>query len=248
MLPVLNIGPLAIQTPGLALLIALWLGLSLAEKHSLSRGIDPSHLYNLVAIVLVASTAGARLLYVLRYPAAFIESPASLISLNPSLLDLPGGIFAALIFSAIYAQKRNLSSWPLLDSITPLAAVLAIGLGVSHLASGSFFGTETNLPWAIELFGARRHPTQVYEILGALLILIYFWPGSRRVNYDYLGEYFLRFAASYAALRLLVEAFRADSAQFVAGIRVDQLLAMLVLVASVWMLGRLPAKTRLEQA
>lgn len=242
MLPILNIGPLAIQTPGLALFIGLWLGLSLAEKHSSSHGINPNHVYNLVAIVLAAGIAGARLVYALRYPAAFLESPISLISLNPSLLDLPGGIFSALIAGMIYAQRRNLPFWSALDAITPLAAVLAIGLGASHLASGSSFGIETNLPWAIELFGAKRHPTQVYEIFGALLILIYLWPGSKRAEYDHYGEYFLRFLASYAVLRLLIEALRADSALFAAGLRQDQLIAMLVLVACVWMLGRLPEK------
>lgn len=242
MLPILNIGPLAIQTPGVALFISLWLGLSLAEKHSSSHSLDPNHVYNLVAVALVAGIAGARLVYALRYPTAFIESPVSLISLNPSLLDLPGGAFTAIICSLVYAQRRNLAFWPTLDALTPLAVVLTIGLGVSHLASGSHFGIETNLPWAIELFGANRHPTQVYEILGALLILIYFWPGSKRTIFHHTGEYFLRFIACYAALRLLIEAFRADSALFAVGIRLDQILAMLVLVTCVLLLGRLPER------
>jgi phosphatidylglycerol:prolipoprotein diacylglycerol transferase len=240
MLPILNIGPLAIQTPGLAVFVALWLGLTLAEKHSSSRGIDPNHIYNLVAISLVAGILGARLVYAGRYPNAFIESPISLISINPSLLDPAGGVFLALVAAVIYAQRRSMSFWRTLDALTPVASVLAVGLGISHLASGSFFGFETSLPWAIELFGASRHPTQVYEILGALLILILIWPGRKLVQRLQDGGVFLRFTVLYAVLYLLVDAFRADSAVILGGFRLGQITAMFVLVASVWFMGRLP--------
>ena len=92
MLPVLNIGPLALQTPGLVMLIGLWLGLSLAEKFSAKRGVSPNLLYNLAFVTLVAGVIGARLAYLVRYPEAFANSPLSLISLNPGLLDPVGGL------------------------------------------------------------------------------------------------------------------------------------------------------------
>jgi len=136
MLPVLNIGPLALQTPGLVLLIGLWLGLSLAEKFSAKRGVTPNLLYNLAFIALVAGVIGARLAYVFRYPNAFVSSPPNLISLNLGLLDPMGGLAVGLISGAIYTQRKKMALWPTLDALTPLLAVMAITLGLSHLASG----------------------------------------------------------------------------------------------------------------
>jgi phosphatidylglycerol:prolipoprotein diacylglycerol transferase len=245
MLPVLNIGPLALQTPGLVLLIGLWLGLTLAEKFSAKRGVPPNLLYNLTFVALVAGVIGARLAYLLRYPEAFASSPLSLISLNPGLLDPMGGMALAVIAGAIYAQRKKLALWPMLDALTPLLAVMAIALGVSHLASGAAFGATTNVPWAIELWGAKRHPSQVYEILAAVVILLILWPG-RWNEQEPAGRYFLLFMALSALARLVLEAFRGDSLLLTSGWRAAQIGAWLLLAASLWGLRRLQARPKPE--
>ena len=65
MLPILQIGPLALPVPQFSLLLALWLGLSLAENLAPRRGISSEALYNLVFTGLAAGLIGARLGYVL---------------------------------------------------------------------------------------------------------------------------------------------------------------------------------------
>jgi len=158
MLPTLQIGPLAIQTPGLILLLCLWLGLTLAEKQGIKKGFDPGKMYNLSFIVIVAGVVGGRVAYVLQYPQAFLASPLSIISLNVTLFNLWGGIGAALIAALWYGQKAGFPLWSTLDVFTPAFAILAVAIGLAHLASGSAYGSPTALPWAIELWGARRHP------------------------------------------------------------------------------------------
>jgi len=133
-------------------------------------------LYNLVFVGLIAGVIGARLTYLITYPEAFSSSPLSLVSLNPGLLDPLGGLAVGTIAAIIYAQRVKLALWSVLDALTPLLAVMMIALGISHLASGVAFGAETQAPWAIELWGARRHPSQVYEILSATAILAVLWP------------------------------------------------------------------------
>jgi len=64
----------------------------------------------------------------------------------------------------------GLPLWPALDALTPGLAAVMIAIGLAHIASGDAFGSPADLPWAIQLWGARRHPTQIYETLAAALI------------------------------------------------------------------------------
>lgn len=234
MLPVIQIGPLALQAPGLALLLGIWLGLSLAEKHAARHGVSPSKLYNLVFIALIAGLIGARLVYALRYPEAFLASPLSIFSLNPGLLDGLGGAVIGAIAALAYAQRSKLPLWPTLDALTPGLAVFMIGLGAAHFAAGTAFGAPTTLPWGVHLWGETRHPSQLYEILAAALILALLWPGKERLAMPLPGHYFLNFAALSAAARLLLEAWRGDSALLPGGLRLAQVIAWLILAACLW--------------
>jgi len=239
MLPVLQLGPLAIQTPGLILLLGLWLGLTLVERYASRHGVPAERLYNLALTALVAGLLGARLAYALRYFSAFAASPFSLFSLNPGLLDLPAGIGLGLIAAWVYGQRKGLALWPTLDALTPGLALFGVALGLSHLASGAAFGSPTALPWGIELWGARRHPAQVYETLLAALVLWAVWPGKGLLCAPRPGARFLLFTACSAGARLFLEAFRGDSLLIAGGFRAAQVGAWVVLALSLWGFYRL---------
>lgn len=239
MLPILQIGPLAVQTPGLILLAGLWLGLTLAERFAGQRNLHPNYLYNLVFSALAAGLVGARLTYALRYPQAFLQNPASLLTLNPGLLDLWGGITAGLATALFYGQRKKLQLLPTLDALTPALAIFNLALGLANLASGRGFGAPADLPWAIVLWGARRHPSQIYESLAAGLVLGLLWPGWRYIRLLRPGVLFLTFLALSATARLFLETFRGDSLLVFGGLRSAQLFAWLILAAALWGLGRL---------
>jgi hypothetical protein len=111
MFPTLQIGPLALQVPGLVILIAIWAGLSLSEHHAGKFGIKSSDLYNLAILMLAAGIIGARLMYIVHYPQAFLASPSSMISINPGLLDPVGGLAAGLLAGLIYIQRKGMPLW-----------------------------------------------------------------------------------------------------------------------------------------
>lgn len=237
MFPILQIGPFAVQAPGLFLLLGIWLGLNLAERLAPRFGSQASTIYNLTFIALVAGLVGARLSYVFQYLDAFTASPLSLISLNPGLLDPIGGTVIGILAAAIYANRKKLPPTPTLNALTPLLAVFTIALGFSHLASGKVFGMETDLFWGIDLWGAKRHPTQVYEIILASLTLRLIWPHRDSTERVIIGT-FWRFLAFNAGARLLIEGFRADSILLPNGIRTAQIAAWFVLAVGLFMLSR----------
>ncbi len=242
MLPILHIGPLALPTAQLIVLLGFWLGLELAEKQAHRFGVNAAQVYNLVLVGLVAGLVGARLSYAARSPAAFLASPLNLLAPRPDMLDPAGGWIIALLAVFIAIRLRRLPFWPTLDALTGLLAVLAVTLGLAHFASGEAFGLPAQAPWAIELWGARRHPTQVYETLGALLVAAATWPGSRIATLGAqpgrAGLRFWAFLGFSAAVRIFLESFRADSALVLGSFRQAQVIAWFILAVSLWQAGR----------
>jgi phosphatidylglycerol:prolipoprotein diacylglycerol transferase len=208
------------------LVIAAWLGLSLAERRSESRGVSKEDINNITFYGLIAFVLGGRIVYALQNISAFAKSPAGIISINPDLFDPLGGIAAALITVLVYGQRKNIGIWNALDALTPFFAVIGIGLGLSRLASGNDFGIPTDLPWGIDLWNATRHPTQIYDTLASSLILVLVWrfkPNPRP------GVLFLNFAALTSLSQLILQAFRANYTAILGGIRGEQVLAWIML-------------------
>ena len=208
------------------LVAAAWVGLSLAEKRAERYGISKDELNNITFYGLLAYIMGGRLSFVLQNISTFSKSPVSVASINPDLFDPIGAIAIAFITALIYGQRRNLSVWPTLDALTPFFAILSIGIGLSHLAAGTAFGKETDLPWGIELWNATRHPTQIYETLASLLIFSLLWFKKHDPR---PGILFLTFAALTTGSQLFIQAFRGDSTLILNGLRQEQLIAWIIL-------------------
>lgn len=237
MLPVINIGPAALPLSPLVLLLGLWLGLEISEKQAPRFGVEAGKIYTLVLVAILAGVAGARLVYASLAPQAFLANPLNLFSPRPELFNAAGGLAAAALAGLIYARRRGMPVWSTLDALTGLLAVLGAALGLSHMASGDAFGAPASLPWVIELWGARRHPSQGYETLAALLILAATWPRAGRFL-NSPGLRFWVFTALTAGSRVFLEAFRGDSVLLGGGLRLAQLVALGVLGLSLWQIGR----------
>jgi len=228
MYPILQIGPLAIQLPGLLLLAGLWIGTMLAERETARYKLDPGHISNMVFIALAAAIIGARLGYALKYLDLYLDEPLNLLALNLNTLSTTEGIAAGLISAMIYAQRKGLSLTPTLDTLTPGAAVFAIFFALAHISSGDAFGTATTVPWAIELWGATRHPTQIYELLIAVSVMLVILQ-IRKTKF-FSGFTFTLFVALSAISRLFLEGFRGDSEIVFGSVRGAQLISFAMMI------------------
>jgi prolipoprotein diacylglyceryltransferase len=245
MFPIIQVGPIALQTPGLLLLISLWIGITLAEKSANLHRLSAENLSNLILVALLSGIVGARIVYAAQYPTAFAANPLNLLSLSPKLLDLNGGLAAAAIGGMVFAQRKKMPLRQTLDALVPFFGMLAIGLSLANLASGNAFGAETNLPWKIKLWGANRHPSQIYSMLAALVTLNLLYPPKQNPNSP-AGRSFLIFTAATASYTLFLEAFRGDSTLIFNGIRSTQVLAWLVLALSFYLLDKLEKHPKSE--
>ena len=234
MFPVIHLGRLAIQASGLMIILGLYLGITLAEHRLPQKGIKVNQFYTIIFLGLGLGVLGGRLLFILQNFRQFLASPVNIVSLDPNLLDPFGGVALAGIAVLVYGYRTKLQFWTTLDAFTPVLAVLTIFFGLAHLASGMAYGAPTNLPWGLNLWGDNRHPSQVYEILAGIIIFIALW--HRFGSQTNPGVTFLLFVTITAGARLLLEAWRGDEMLLVAGIRLTQWFAWLLMSISLLIL------------
>jgi len=235
MLPILNIGPLALQAPLLILLAGLWLGISLSERVAGKASLPEGDIGNLLLVTLGTLILGARLVFVIQNFPLYFNAPLGIILPNPDTLALLEGSVLAVIAAVVYGQRKNLPLWETLDVLIPGVILFLMAAAGKDLASGAAYGTPSDLPWAIELWGVKRHPVQAYEFLIDAVFLVLMLrlgvtgrPGTR----FFLGT------ALLAGGRLFVEGFRAEAFVIGGGWRVVQFGLLVVLVWALVMLRK----------
>ena len=241
MVPIIHIGQIAVQTPGLVILLGMWVGLNLAEKQARFYDTNSNKLLNLITIIIITGLIGARLIFVFRNIDAFINSPINLISTNSGLLDPIGGIGTGFIAAVIYINRKEMAILPLLDALTPFVAVLTVSISLANIASGDAFGIETQLPIGIELWGAKRFPVQIFEFLMTSIILWIVLPRRENgiIHYGKPGSTFFFFTALFAFVQLFLETGKFFSDGYFLTFRLVQVIAWFIIALCLWVLIKL---------
>ncbi|NNJ12327.1 diacylglyceryl transferase [Chloroflexales bacterium ZM16-3] len=232
MLPVIQIGRLALNAPGLALLLGLWLALWLAEREANRLGLRGDAFSAALLVGLFAGLIAARLAFAARAPAAYLSDPLALLSPNLSAFDPLWGALIGAAVALLDLRRRRVALPPAIDALAPTLAIMALALALAQLAGGDAYGAEARLPWSIYLWEAWRHPTQAYAAVAALAALG-LWRLTRAAPLGPGGRMPLVVGA-LAAGQVLVEGFRGDSALTAGGLRVAQVVALLVLALCLW--------------
>ena len=93
------------------------------------------------------------------------------------------------------------------------------------------------------MWNATRHPTQIYELVAALIIFALL--GFRKSDSP-AGSNFLLFTALTAGARLFLEAFRGDSTLIFGGLRLAQVIAWSVLATVLFANERIRREAQIE--
>ena len=237
MYPVIPLGPLRLEARPLLLLIALWAFMEIGAREAHRRGLDGDHVYDAVLYGLVASALAGRVAHVLLYWSAYRSDPVQILSLNPNALVTSVVIAVALVIIAAYLWHYRLPVARLADALAPALLVGLVLMSIADFMSGRAYGVPADLPWAISLWGARRHPTQVYQLLATLAVLVFIWRARARSWPD--GSLALWGWLGISASWLFVDAFRAGSALLPGGFRAAQMIdlgGMLLALGLLWWL------------
>jgi phosphatidylglycerol:prolipoprotein diacylglycerol transferase len=236
MYPLVQIGPLNLSSGGLLLLLALVMGSTLTER--VARGRGGAALADQVSQaflpVLLGAIIGGRLWYGLFSWEVYGANPALLLALRLADLAWPGALLGGILSGWLWCRWRRCDAAAVADAAAlgiPLAqAVACVGL----LLSGEAFGAPTALPWGIPLFGASRHPTQIYLALAALLSYGMIWAVACRPGQP--GMLFATYLGLQGLTLMLVEPLRTDSLLLPYGVRVAQVVGLgLLLAVLLWL-------------
>ncbi len=238
----LQVGPVTLRWYGILMAGAMALGLWLAHRDALRRGIDPEPLLKASELALLGGLVGARLYYVAFNLSDYLQDPAEIYRVWKGGLAIHGGVIGGILLGGGYAWWRGL---PVLRYLDIAAPSLAIGQAIGRW--GNFFneeafGTPTDLPWKLYIPSSHRpveyaqsdffHPTFLYESLwDALVFALLVWVFRDRVIRA-PGALFLAYLGLYSVGRFFTEALRTDA--LMAGpLRVAQLVSVVGVAAAV---------------
>jgi phosphatidylglycerol:prolipoprotein diacylglycerol transferase len=170
MKPVLvQLGPFPISAFGLFLLLAFLVGIAVARRRGARLGIDPSRMLDMGLYMIIGGIAVGRLGYVAANWAMFAANPASIVTIwRDSGLTFYGALTGGAAVGALYARRLRLPLRAFLDVFAPALALGYAVAMVGALLHGLYLGRPTGVPWAVQMLGDRRHPTQVYLMLASL--------------------------------------------------------------------------------
>jgi phosphatidylglycerol---prolipoprotein diacylglyceryl transferase len=252
-----RIGSYEVASYGVALLAAFGLGIAVAHRRALARGLSGERILDVSMLILVTSLVGARLLWVVTHPQFFRPPYGSwLDAVNPFQADgsfgivglsQMGGVALAVISTLVFFAFYRLPILPYADVLAP--SVL-LGEGITRIGcflNGCCFGLVCDWPWAVHfpegsparaLFGDRGvHPTQLYtSALGfagfALLLAL----ARRRPRDGVVFCAFLVYAGSYRIALDFVRYYEPEVIVLRAGglaFTVNQVICLALVVAGV---------------
>jgi len=252
--PVLfTLGPFTVYSYGALMVVAFLAatGLSVRAAHRLPPAlvaIHPEQLVDFTCASLLGGILGARLFYVALHWESFVVSPQEIFAIWHGGLVWYGGFLGGVLAGWGYLRAKRIPFLRAMDQFIPF---LALGHAIGRVGcffNGCCYGRPTRA-WCGVLFPGHATPvlpTQLFEAAGLLGVYACLRALQRPGVLRRPGMVFGAYLAAYALLRFVLEWFRGDQAVSWAGLTLQQLVSIGVLVIATTLLGRALRTPRLE--
>ena len=236
--PVLiDLGFFKLHTYGLMIALGFLVGMQLGAREA--RRVDVSEeggfdqfILDLTFWILLASIAGARLLFIIvEWDAVYARDPLKILRIWEGGFVFYGGFIGAVLFSVYYCRRKGRSFLLVADTLIPSVALGHFFGRLGCLAAGCCWGVEAHPDFALAIQlpegslahssmlrsglippGAEHtphvHPVQLYESVGELGIffVLLFARSLKRFH----GQALLTYLFLYPILRTSLEFLRGD--------------------------------------
>lgn len=246
----IELGPITIYWYGVIIALGALLGLWIATRESVRRGLSKETFVDLVIIAIPVAILTARIYYVIFKWDYYSQNPGDIIKIWEGGIAIHGGLIGAFLVGYFFTKKRGLSFWKLADIAAPsIILAQAIGRWGNFMNQEAHGGEVTrtfleglHIPTFIidqmYINGHYYHPTFLYEsiwnLLGFALLI-----SLRKVNLK-RGELFLSYVIWYSIGRFFIEGLRTDSLMLTEYLRMAQFISIALIVVAVvtWWIRR----------
>ena len=242
----IDIGPLSLNLYGLMIALGVVAAVWLFGRRLEERGIGTRDDASSIAVwAVLAGVIGARLYHVATDWDLFADDLGRIPQIWTGGLGIPGGLLFGVPVGLYFARKRGI---PLAAAATCAAPAIPLAQAIGRWGNyfnQELYGRPTDLPWALEIdeahlqagyaIGTTFHPTFLYESLWSLgLCLLLLWIDKRIRPAP--GQLFVMYVIGYGVGRFWVEGLRIDRADEIAGLRLNQWVALVAVVAGLALL------------
>ena len=220
-----NFDPVAIQIfsieirwYSLAYIIGILLGWILSKRFFISNVELKEKFDDFLTFVILGIIIGGRLGYVILYnPNYYLDNLIDIFKIWEGGMSFHGGLIGVVLASIYFAKKNNQNFFIYLDVISIVAPIGIFFGRVANFINSELYGTETNLPWAVQFIkidNLYRHPTQLYEALfeGLILFLILIYLRNKGLM-KITGLMSGIFLICYSIFRFMIEFLRVPDEQ-----------------------------------
>lgn len=175
-----------------------------------------------------------------------------------------GGLLGGVLASWVYFRRVGIPFLPAADTMAPYVALGEAFTRIGCFLNGCCWGAVTSKPWGVRFpsgcaafehaaasgllsaDGSRTvplHPTQLYMVLGLLVVFVLVKAVLARQRVH--GRALAAYLAAYAVWRGTVEVFRDDTPRYACGMTPAQVISLVLLVAAALLTAR-PARRACE--
>jgi phosphatidylglycerol---prolipoprotein diacylglyceryl transferase len=232
MQPEIHLGPITLQTFGIAFALAFVASGTLFARRLRELGKPIDWAYEAIFAALVGGLVGSRLDYIIQNWDQVSGDVLGNVFSGSGLVFF-GGLIGGAAGVVLWAWWRGFLGWTLFDSAAaPIAIGYAVGRIGCQVSGDGDYGEPSDLPWAMAYphgtvpTTQEVHPTPVYETFTMGLVTLLLWnlrdrlaPGMVFGLYLFLG----------GLERFLVEFIRRNDAVFI-GLTIPQLFSVAMMV------------------
>jgi len=166
----------AIRWYGLFFVIGLLLAIRVLERNFRQRGFPERHAASLTLWLPIGMILGAHFGHLLFYePTSFWKDPIRIVQIGYGLASHGGGA-GALIALIWYTRRKKAPFLPYADAVTIAAVWIFPWVRLGNFFNSEIVGRVTTVPWAVMFErtypGQWRHPSQIYEILHGIVVIL----------------------------------------------------------------------------
>ncbi len=236
-----NLGPIPIRAYALCIIVGIVVAVWVGNRRWVARGGAPGTVADVALWAVPFGIVGGRLYHVITDHQLYFgpggSGWAGAVQIWQGGLGIWGAVLGGALGAWIGCRRRGIPLPPFGDAIAP-GIVLAQAIGrLGNWFNQELFGSPTDLPWGLQIDPANRpvgyeafstfHPTFLYEALwnlGVFAVLIW---ADRRFRMGH-GRVFALYVALYCLGRVWIEMLRIDTANTVAGLRLNVWTAIIV--------------------